>query len=66
MLEVLKRAMGILDVLIFAVAAFMFSNLDYENLSISDKIYISGFGFWIIMLCIRIFIVYKDSGGKNE
>ena len=66
MLEVLKKSVGILDGLILALAVFMFSNLDYENLSTSDKIYIVGFGLWVIMLVIRIFIIYKNTGVKNE
>lgn len=66
MLDVLKKSISILDALILAVAAFMFFNLDYENLSTSDKIYIGGFGLWTIMLCVRIFIIYKNDGGKNE
>ncbi len=66
MLEVLKKSIGILDALILGVAAFMFLNLDYENLSTSDKIYIAGFGLWVIMLCVRIFIIYKNSEEKNE
>jgi len=66
MLEVLKKSVGILDGLILAVAAFVFFGMDYENLSTSDKIYIVGFGLWVIMLVIRIFIIYKNTGVKNE
>ncbi len=66
MLDVLKKSISILDALILAIATFMFFNLDYENLSTSDKIYIAGFGLWTIMLCIRIFIIYKNDGGKND
>ena len=65
MLEVLKKSVGILDALILAVAAFMFFNMDYGNLTTSDKIYIVGFGLWIIMLCVRIFIIYKNSEGNK-
>lgn len=66
MLEVLKKSVSILDGLILAVAAFVFFGMDYENLSTSDKIYIVGFGLWVIMLVIRIFIIYKNTGVKNE
>ena len=66
MLEVLKKSVGILDALILAAAAFMFFSMDYENLTTSDKIYIAGFGLWVIMLGVRIFIIYKNDEGKNE
>ncbi|MBQ7704648.1 MAG: hypothetical protein IJT73_04355 [Selenomonadaceae bacterium] len=66
MLEVLKKSLNILDVLILAVAAYVFFNFDYENLSTSDKIYIVGFGLWVIMLVIRIYIIYKNNGGKDD
>ena len=65
MLEVLKKSVGILDGLILVMAVFMFSHLDYDNLSTSDKIYIVGFGLWVIMLVIRVFIIYKNNGGKK-
>lgn len=66
MLEVLKKSVGILDAIILAVAVYIFFSMDYENLSTSDKIYIAGFGLWVIMLCVRIFIIYKNGEGKNE
>ena len=66
MLEVLKKSVGILDGLILIAAAFMFFGMDYDNLTTSDKIYIVGFGLWVIMLVIRVYIIYKNGGGKNE
>ena len=66
MLEVLKKSVSILDAFILIAAAFMFFGMDYENLTTSEKIYIVGFGLWLIMLGIRIFIIYKNDGGKNE
>lgn len=65
MLEVLKKSLSILDALILAAAAFMFFSMDYENLTTSDKIYIVGFGLWVIMLAIRVYIIFKNDGGKK-
>lgn len=66
MIDVLKKSVSIFDCLIIAAAVFMFFNMDYDNLRISDKIYIAVFGIWILMLFVRIFIVYKNDGGKND
>lgn len=66
MLEVLKRAVSIFDALIIAGALFFFSKMDYENLTLFNKIYIVVFVIWVLMLVVRIFIVYKNGEGKNE
>jgi len=64
LLETLKRAMNIFDILILAGAAYLLTRFDYSNLQISDIIYIVGFTLWLIMFFIRIFIVYKNSEKK--
>lgn len=61
MLELLKSAMNIFDLLILGAAAYLFSRFDYSNLSTFDIVYIVTFIIWLIMLFIRIFIVYKKS-----
>ncbi len=66
LLEVLKRAISIFDALIIAAAAFLFSKMDYENLTTFNKIYIVVFVLWVLMLLIRIYIIYKNGEGKNE
>ena len=64
LLELLKRAMNIFDLLILAAAAFLFSRFDYSNLSTFDIIYIVTFILWLVMFFVRIFIVYKNGGKK--
>ena len=66
MLEVLKRAVSIFDALIIAAAVFLFSKMDYENLTLFNKIYIVVFVLWVLMLIVRIFIVYKNGEVKDE
>ena len=66
MLEVLKRAVSIFDALIIAAAVFLFSKIDYENLTLFNKIYIVVFVLWFLMLIVRIFIVYKNGEVKDE
>ena len=64
LLELLKRAMNIFDLLILAAAAFLFSRFDYSNLSTFDIIYIGSFILWLIMLFVRIFIVFRNGVKK--
>ena len=64
LLELLKRAMNIFDLLILAAAAFLFLRFDYSNLSTFDIIYIGSFILWLIMLFIRIYIVYRNGVKK--
>jgi hypothetical protein len=65
LLEVLKRAVSIFDALIIAAAVFLFSKMDYENLTLFNKIYIVVFVLWFLMLIVRIFIVYKNGEGNK-
>ncbi len=67
MLETLKKAIGIFDVLILAGAAYLLTRFDYSNLQISEMIYIGGFVLWLIMFFVRIFIVYQnlENGDKK-
>jgi hypothetical protein len=64
-LDVLKKSVTILDCLILTTGVFWIFNMDYENLGTSEKVYIGVFGLWILMLFVRIFIVYKNDGGKK-
>lgn len=64
MLELLKKAMNIFDLLIMAAAAFLLMRFDYSNLSTSDIVYIVVFALWVVMLLVRIYIVYKTGGKK--
>lgn len=65
MLELLKRSMNFLDVLILVAAVYMFSNFDYSNLSTMNIVYIVVFVLWLIMLVVRIFVVYKKTGKQK-
>ena len=60
MLETLKKAMNLFDLLILAGAAYLLPRFDYSNLQVSDIIYIVGFVLWLIMFFVRIFIVHKN------
>lgn len=64
LIELLKRAMNIFDLLILAAAAFLFYRFDYSNLSTFDIIYIGSFILWLIMLFVRIFIVFRNGVKK--
>lgn len=64
MLEILKKSMNIIDVLILAAAAFLLTSYDYSNLSTLNIVYIVSFVLWLIMLAARIYIVYKKEAKK--
>jgi len=64
LLEILKKAMNLIDVLILAAAAFLLTSYDYSNLSTLNIVYIVSFVLWLIMLAARIYIVYKKEAKK--
>jgi len=64
LLEILKKSMNIIDVLILAAAAFLLTSYDYSNLSTLNIVYIVSFVLWLIMLAARIYIVYKKEVKK--
>ncbi len=59
-MNILKKAFDKVDGLIILAAVFLFSNFDYNNLSLLDKIYSASFTLWAIMKLIRLYIVYKN------
>ena len=63
MLKVLKKAFDKIDGLIILAAILLFPYMDYDNLSIIDKIYIASFGIWTVMKLIRLYIIYKNEKG---
>lgn len=65
MILFLKKSLNLLDWLILALAVFMFWRMDYANLTFMNKIYLASFGLWLIMLGVRLYIIYKNGGGKN-
>ncbi len=65
MISFLKKSLNLLDWLILALAVFMFWRMDYANLTFMNKIYLASFGLWFIMLGVRLYIIYKNGGGKN-
>ena len=64
MLKIIKDSLKLFDYFILLAAAIMFSNFDYGNLSIVDKIYIVSFVIWIVLLAVRIYII--NQGGRNK
>lgn len=65
MISFLKKSLNLLDWLILALAVFMFWRMDYANLTFLNKIYLASFGLWLVMLGVRLYIIYKNGGGKN-
>lgn len=62
--RVLKEILRPFDCLLLVAAVFLFAKFDYDNLEISDIIYIVLFSMWFTMLLIRAVIMYKGKGGK--
>ena len=54
-----SKKQKLLDAMIAAVAIFILSTLDYENLSTMDWIYLVSFGFWMVTFVIRLYLMYK-------
>ena len=65
MVEVLKKSVKLMDWLIIAAGVFWLGNMDFENLGTSEMAYIAVFALWILMLFIRVYIIYKNDGGKK-
>ena len=64
LLDIIKKSLKPFDYLILLAAAILFTNLDYNNLNMIDKIYIATFIIWFVLLLTRIYIIYK--GGQNQ
>ncbi|MBR1729212.1 MAG: hypothetical protein IJ728_06770 [Selenomonadaceae bacterium] len=62
MLDVVKKSLKLIDYLLLLAAVWMFSSFDYDNLSFINKVYIVSFTFWLVMLIVRIYVVYR--GGR--
>ena len=66
MLAIFKKAFDKFDVLIVLVAVFLFTHMNYDNLSIVDKAYIASFVFWTVTKIIRLYIVYNNERDKTD
>lgn len=66
MISILKKSLNFIDCLIIILAVFIFAKMDYANLSLLNKIYLASFGLWSVMLGVRIYIIYKNGGGKDD
>ena len=64
MLEAIKKSLKPFDYILLVVAAWLFSNFNYNDLSTIDIIYIVSFTIWFIMLVVRTNIYYQ--GGKRR
>lgn len=62
--EVLKKAVSVVDVVIIVAAVVLLSHYDFDNLTTANKIFLGAFVLWVMMLCIRVYIVYKDFKGS--
>lgn len=65
MVEILKKAFDKFDGLIILAAILLFTNFDYENLSLLDKAYMASFAFWGVTKLIRLYIVYTNERDKK-
>lgn len=63
MLEIIKKAFDKFDGLIILAAVLLFSQFDFENLSMLDKIYTASFAFWAVTKLIRLYIIYRNEKG---
>ncbi len=59
MIELFKKAMRPLDLLIFVAAFFLFYTMDYDNLGTVEKIYIGTFVIWFLLLLVRLWLLYR-------
>ena len=65
LLAILKQAFDKFDGLIVLAAVFLFTHMNYDNLSIIDKAYIASFAFWTVTKLIRLYIVYTNERDKK-
>ena len=63
LLEIIKKAFDKFDGLIILAAMLLFSQFDFGNLSMLDKIYTASFAFWAVTKLIRLYIIYKNEKG---
>ena len=64
MLDIIKKSLKPFDYLILIAAVILFTNLDYNNLGMIDKIYMVTFVIWFVLLLTRVYIIYQ--GGRNK
>ena len=64
MAEIIKKSLNILDYLIIMAAFWVFSHIDFANLSWSNIFYLVTFVLWFGMLAVRIFIMYRNERQK--
>lgn len=55
----LNKTVNILDALIFLLAILILRDLDFNNLTLFDKVYIATFGIWLVLFAIRIVIIFR-------
>ena len=65
MVEFIKKYVSLVDALILTFGFYWIVNMDYENFGTSEKAYIAVFLAWVLMFCIKTYILYKNYGGKN-
>ena len=62
----MKKAFGLLDILILILALWIFHDLDFNNLALFDKIYLATFGIWFILFILKIIIVLRKNFGSGQ
>lgn len=61
----MKKTMNFLDVLILLLALWIYYDLDFNNLSIFDKIYVATFVIWFVLFAIKIVIILRKKFSKE-
>lgn len=65
MVELIKKYVSLSDAIILTLGFYWIVNMDYENFGTSEKVYIVIFLVWLVMFGIRVYIMYKNDGGKK-
>ena len=65
MVELIKKYVSLSDAIILTLGFYWIVNMDYENFGTSEKVYIVIFLVWLVMFGVRVYIMYKNDGGKN-
>ena len=63
-IETIKKSLKPVDYLILIAAIILFAGFDYDNLEITDKIYIVTFVIWFLLLSVRIYIIHQGGNQK--
>ena len=62
----LHQAIKPMDLLIAVFAVYLFAfEIDYDNMSWADEVYVACFAVWFVLLAIRCYIYMTGRSGKS-